>query len=167
MQQNRTWPMPTAIAALVLFALLIPLACVFLGLWTSFSLPGGTPPSDDARDVTRGLFIAGAVSALVAIGMALASAIAGRGVAVRVVAVIAILIALVTGGFQGLMLLSEARATVRFDSGPVEPVGPTVRARIASDRLRRRLAVRGVPRRHRDGERLPRRQRCRSCRPRT
>ena len=71
--------------------------------------PGGTPPSDDARDVTRGLFIAGAVSALVAIGMALASAFAGRGAAVRVVAAFAILVALVTGGFPGLMLLSEAR----------------------------------------------------------
>jgi len=125
MQLKRTWPMPNAIAALVLFAVLVPLACTFLGFWLSFSLPGGTPPSDDNRDVTRGLFIAGGVSALVAIGMALASAVAGRGVAVRVVAVVAILVALATGGFLGVMLLSEARSQVDSSQGPAEPAAPS------------------------------------------
>jgi hypothetical protein len=124
MTRTRTWPLPNAVAALAMFAIVIPVACFVFGLGASFSLPGGTPPDESARDATRAWFIAGTISALLAIGLAVSSAIAGRGVAVRVVSVIAILIALMTGGLLGFLLLSEARGHVDSTPDHVEPVVP-------------------------------------------
>lgn len=121
MTPQRTWPMPTAVAALVLFAIVVPLGCMFFGFLSSFSLAGGTPPTDDAQDVTRGLFIAAAISALLAIGLAIASAIGARTIGVRVVAVLAILVALVTGGFPAVLLLSELRSNIAANPPPAEP----------------------------------------------
>ena len=117
--------MPNAIAALVVFAILVPLLCTFYGLLASFSLPGATPPSDDNQIITRGLLIAALVSALAAIGIAIASAFFGRGVAVRVVAIVAIVIALVTGGAPALLLLGEARSHVYSAPPSTEPIAPS------------------------------------------
>lgn len=116
--------MPNAVAALVLFALVLPLGCLFFGFLASFTLAGATPTTDEAHDLSRGLFIAATISALIAIGMALASAIVGTGVGVRVVATVAILSALVTGGFAGLMILSVPRGEVDSGTDTVEPVAP-------------------------------------------
>jgi hypothetical protein len=124
MQPKRTWPMPTTVTALVLFAIVIPAGCLFSGLLASFSLAGGTPPTEEAHDTTRGLLIAGLISAVIAIGMALASAIAGRSAAVRVVAVIAILIGRLSGGVLGILLLSEPAGHVDSQPDTGEPVPP-------------------------------------------
>ncbi len=116
--------MPMAISALVLFAIVIPAGCLFYGLLASLSFAGGTPPTEDDHAATRGLLTAGVISAVVALGMALTSAIAGRGAAVRVVAVIAILLALVAGGAAGVLLLSvpAGRVDSQLDTG--QPVAP-------------------------------------------
>ncbi len=124
MTTPRTWPLPNAVAALALFAIVIPVACIFFGLLESFSFSNSTPPDESAYAITRVWLVAGTVSAVIAIGLGLSSAIAGRGVAVRIVSVLAILAALVTGGFQGLLLLSEAREALDSMPDHVEPVPP-------------------------------------------
>jgi hypothetical protein len=124
MAPKRSWPMPTAVAALVLFAIAIPLGCILYGLRVSLSFPGATPPTDDDLATTGRFLAAAVISAVIAIGMALASAFAGRGAAVRVVAVIAILVALVTGGVPGVILLSQLRGQSDSADGPSEPVAP-------------------------------------------
>jgi hypothetical protein len=123
MAPKRSWPMPTAVAALVLFATLIPLGCLFVAFVAAFRLSGTSPTEDDYSTVT-GLLIAAVISAAIALGMALASAFGGRGPGVRVVAIIAILVALVTGGVPGVILLSQLRGQADSAGGPSEPVAP-------------------------------------------
>ena len=123
MAPKRTWPMPTAVGALVVFATLIPLGCLFFGFVAAFRLSGTSPAMDDYSTV-RGLLIAAVISAVIAIGTALASAFAGRSAGVRVVAVIAILVALVTGGVPGVILLNQLRDQADSPDGLSEPVAP-------------------------------------------
>jgi hypothetical protein len=117
-----SWPMSVAVLSLVLLAILIPIAAMLIAFAASFTIWGEVSP-ERAADSYHAVLV-GAISGGLAVVGGVVAVVAGRGVAVRIVAACALLIGLFTGGVHTLFALSYQRSITPV-AVPQQPPAPT------------------------------------------
>ena len=117
---KKHWPMTLATLSLIFLAIIIPIGAFLVGIVSNFSLSGQTPTPDRAQDAFYAVLV-GLISGALAVIAGIVAIFAGRGVGVRVVAVVAILVGLFTGGIHSLFVYSYIRSTTPPVTAPEGP----------------------------------------------